>query len=475
MDAQAWQPGKFLSAGLAAPSPSIPAPAPVEPSQPAPPVLPQRPRPRRWPFVLVLLILLVVSAVLWNARQQQAANQAKTVATPTAKAFRGTFERSVRVSGSIGAKNFAAIIAPRQNRDRGGGGGPGGGGPGGGGGGPQMTLIRLAGGGSRVKKGDVVAVFDMQWESDHADDVRADVTQRQAAVDKRRAEIGIENEAYEQQLRAARADFEKAQLDLRTAEVRSQIDAEKLKLAVEETEARYKQLQADAKIRQASQRADLRVLEIQVGRERNHLGRHTRNIENSAMRAPIDGLVVMQPIFRSGQFGQVQEGDQVAPGTYFMQIVDISDMVLNATVNQADSHLLTLGQKATIRLEAYPDLALPGRLISLGAMATSGGGGRGPRGARDTYVKQIPVRFAIEANDPRVNPDLSGSADVQLKAEENALQIPLAAVTEEAGKTSVRVRAGSGFQQREVQLGDRNYTHYVVLAGLDEGEEVALR
>ena len=482
MDAQTGSFGRFFSAGLASPAPSIPSPRPSEPAPAAlPPAEPKHKKPRRW-LILLLILLLAGTAAVWNARQRQMANQARaTAAATSARVTRGPFQQSIRVSGTVGAKNYAAIIAPRQNRDKGGGGGggnPGGGGGGdrgGGPGGPQMTLVRLAAAGSTVKKDDVIAVFDVQFEVDHADDVKDTVIQLKAAVDKRSAEIGIEYELFRQQLRAAGADAGKAELDLKTAEVRSQIDAEKLKLAVEETAARYKQLAGEEKLRQTSYTAETRALTMQAEKEQSHLERHVRNIEKAAMKAPIAGLVVMQPIFRSGQFGQIQEGDQVFPGTYFMQIVDLSQMVLNGSVNQTDSHLLALGQKASVRLEAYPDIAFPGRVLSVGAMATSGAGGRGPRGARDTYVKQIPIRVSIESRDDKVLPDLSGSADVAIQTEESALQVPRDAVTEEGGKTYVRVRQGDQYGRREVQLGESNNTHYLVRAGLNEGDEVLLR
>jgi multidrug efflux pump subunit AcrA (membrane-fusion protein) len=340
-----------------------------------------------------------------------------------------------------------------------------------------MVIVKLAAAGSMVKKGDMVAQFDPQWEIDHTDDARANLLQLRAGMDKRKAELAIDNEVFEQQLRAARADQDKARLDLKTAEVRSLIDAEKLKLAVQETEARYQQLLKSVKLRATSQEAEVRELDMRYRREETHIDRHLRNIERASVKAPIDGLVVMQTVNRreQGQISQVQEGDQVAPGTYFMQIVDLSSMVMSGTVNQADSHLLGLGQKAVIRLEAYPDLELPGRVISIGAMASAGSGGRGGRGGRETYVRQVPIKLALEGTDPRVIPDLSASADIHLKVDPNVLQVPRSTVVEQDGKKYVRVKESDQFQNREVQLGDYNHTHYVVTAGLSEGAEVALR
>jgi len=475
MAEQTWQWGVFWIGGLA--EPAFPAPEPKHPAGPAP--VDHGPRgktPRRWP-VLALLLGVALTVGVWNARRRQqpaVPGEAPVAAVRTAKVVAGPFQETLRISGSVAAKSFAAIVAPQQ-RGRDGGGSPGGGSRGGGpsGGLGSLVLIKLAAAGSPVKKGDLIAQFDSQWETDHMDEHHARLIQYRAIVDKRRAEAAIEAETEQQHLRQARADHEKAKLDRKTVEVRSAIDAEKLALMVDETAARTKQFEEQVRLKKLSHQAEIRSLEMTVEQEQFNIDRHNRNIERMTVRAPIDGLVVMQSIFRSGQFGQVQEGDQVTPGTFFMQIVDLSQMIVNANVNQVSSHSLVLGQKATIRLEAYPGLTLPGKLISLGAMA--GAGSRGYRGSsRDLFVKQIPVRFAIEARDQRLIPDLSASADVVLHHEEKKLQVPREAVVEESGKPFVILTRGEQLEKRPIQLGRRNGTHYAVLAGLAEGDEVSL-
>jgi len=492
MNTLTWKWGRFLSAGLATPGPSMPAPEPPEPMAPMPGSPEARP-PRKY-RALVFLLLLALAAGIWMVRRRQAAAEvqggaAAPSAYRTGKVFSGFFEKTLRVSGSVSARNFAPIVAPQMRGREGGGGTSGGGdrgsggssggsrGSSGGGGGSspsQLILMKLATAGIPVQKGDTIAQFDSQWEIEHIDNHKAQVIQAQAVVDKRTAEVAIEAEAEAQLARTTKADNEKAKLDLRTAEVRSAIDAEKMKLAVEETAARVQQIAQEVELKKLSHQSDLKVLQIQVKQEQHHIDRHERNIERMAMKAPISGLVVMQSIFRSGQFGQVQEGDQVYPGSYFMQIVDLSSMVLNGTVNQADSHLLGLGQKATVRLEAYPGLALPAKLTALGAMASSGARGFRGGGGRELYVKQIPVRFAIEARDMRLLPDLSASADVRIRSNDKVLQVPREAVVEENGKAYAFVLRGEGREKKELQLGSSNNTHWVIVAGLSDGDEVLL-
>jgi multidrug resistance efflux pump len=379
----------------------------------------------------------------------------------TARVVKGDLKQTIRVSGIVGAKSFAPIVSPQlRGRDSGA---------------SQMILVKLVAPGSRVKKGDVIAEFDRQWQLQRIDDQEAGVVQAEAAISKRKAELAIARESALQNLRMARAEMEKARLDLRTAEVRSAIDAEKLRLILEEATARYQQLQADVPLMEASHAAEIRALELARDEQRLDKERAVRNAERMLIRAPMDGAAVMQTTFRGNQPGTVQEGDQVRSGSLFMQIVDPSTMVLNASVNQTESQRFRLGQEAQIRLDAYPAESWPGKLIAVGAMAGASIYGMRRGGGRAEWVREIPVRFSIQAEDPRIIPDLSASADVLLAAEEDALIAPREAFEWSDGKTYATVRNQEGqWERREVQLGLTNATHAVVREGLELGEEVAL-
>lgn len=433
----------------------------VPPSPPAI-VVEAPPPPRRgrnfW-AVGVLLLALGLSAA-YVVYQKTKPNSQALREVRTARIVRGELQHTVRVSGMVGAKSFAPIVAPRMMGRAGEGG--------------QMILLKLAPAGSRVKKGDVIAEFDRQFQLTHIDDHEAQVVQAEADISKRKAELSILRQASLQTLKVAKAEMDKAQLDLKTAEVRSAIDAAKLRLALEEATARYKQLEAERPLMEQSHAAEIRSLEYKRDEQKIGLRRAERNAERMIIRAPMNGVAVMQTTFRGNQPGTVQEGDQVFPGSFFMQVIDPSAMILNANVNQTQSQELRLGQQAEIRLDAFPDQAWPGRLISLGAMA--GGSSYGMRGgSRALFVKQIPVRFSIGGRDARIIPDLSGSATVVVSSEKDVLIAPREALEEQDGKTYVRVRRPQGgWERRTVELGLTNGTHVVVRGGLQAGEEVAL-
>lgn len=269
----------------------------------------------------------------------------------------------------------------------------------------QLLITKLVPAGLPVKKGATIAEFDRTSQLNRLDDYKASVLQFDASIAKLKASQKIALEAHDSQIENARADVDKAKLDLKTAEVRSAIEVEKLKLALEEAEAKYKQVLGEVALFNESQRAQMRVSEISRELSILALKRVERNIDRMVMKAPMDGIAVMKDIFRGGDFGQIQLGDQVWPGMPFMQIIDPKSMIVNAAVNQVDAEQIRLGMKAVIRLDAYPGVELPGHVIGLGAMTK-------PGMARPQFMREVPVRLKIDGVNALLIPDISASADI---------------------------------------------------------------
>jgi len=435
-------------------------------------------------FWIALLIVLAGGAAYYFKTRSDAkvATQGSITSVASAAVGMGDVTATIRVTGTVAAQNFAALLAPRilgsrSGFNRGGdgpaGGGTSGGGGGGmGGGGPMgdfsLVLMKLAKPGVRVKTGDVVAEFDPQNQLQRLDDYRDSAIQLENTVRKMMANLAAVKEAHDQQVRTAKADAEKAKLDLKTADVRSAIDAEKFKLSVEETDANYKQLLAESALVEESQRAQIRVSQLNLSQSKIEVQRAEANVQKMSMKSPMDGIVVMQSIVRNGEFGQIREGDQVQAGQPFVQIVDPSSMVLNASVNQVDAEKLRLGMKATIHVDAYPDIELPGTLVGIGAMAKAST-------FRARYVGEIPVRLKIEKADLRIIPDLSGSAEIVIHEEKNTLLAPRSAVFADEAGSFVFVQGDEGWVRKKVELGLPSFTVVAIRSGVQKGDVIALQ
>ncbi len=344
------------------------------------------------------------------------------------------------------------------------------GGGGGGGGGEFMLILQdLVKPGSRVRKGDVVAEFDRQFMLLRIEDYKSSVAQQQASLNKLRADLDEYRVSHAQMIDAAKAQLEKARLDVRTIPVLSDIDAERTRLALAEAEAQYKQLLSEVKQVETSQTAQIRNAEYELKAAQLELRRAEQNAERMVSRAAIDGMTVMQNMWRGGDFSQIQQGDQVYPGQLFMQIVDPASMVVNASLNQVDAERLRLGAKATVRFDAYPGLELPAHVIAIAAVTRTGG-------FRANYVKEVPVRLKLDAMDPRVIPDLSVSVDVVVAEEQAVATVPLGALFADAStaKPFAFVREGTAWRRREVEVGLKSNVAAAIRSGLRPGETIAL-
>jgi HlyD family secretion protein len=332
----------------------------------------------------------------------------------------------------------------------------------------MQVLQFIAPNGSMVKKGDVVAEFDPQYQLNRLDDYKSSVDQADRSMRRLDADLEVSRKQREFQLKQAQAAVDKAKLDIKTTPVRSEIQAEQLKLALEEAEAQLKMVKAATPFADTSERASRRNSELDIETSRIELKRAQLNIDRMKMKAPMDGMAVVQTLQRGPEQQQIKNGDQLFPGQMFMQIVDPSSMLVSAAINQVDVEMLRVGAKARLNFDAYPGLTLPAHVISIGAITK-------PSGFRDKFLKEIPVFLKIDKMDSRVIPDLSVSADIIVDTgAENRVIAPLESVFRDpsAGKSFVYVKTSAGVERRDVRLGLSSNIQAEILEGLRAGEVV---
>ena len=435
-----------------------PTPQPTPPGQPqrlAPALPPEAPASGKGKGFLTLAL---VAGGVWAAYEfgykpfEAQKTESTVVVIPTTTVTRGTLQKRLRITGTTAARNFANVTAPMIR-------GPEGNRP--------MVLLKLVTSGAVVKKGDLLAQIDGQSLQDHIDDVRDTVEAATADVRKRKAELEIDWKNLEQTLQVAKADLDKAKLDASASEVRTEVERQLLQLAEEEAQARYKQLQTDLGNTKKLQEADLAILNFTLERHKRHLGRHESDVKRFVIYSAMDGLAVLQSTWGGSSMRTIEMGDSVSPGQPFMKVVNPASMMLDAKINQAESDDFRISQSAQLRLDAFPGMQMTGKVFSIGAIAT--GGWR-----QNAYIRSIPIKVAFDGSDPRLIPDLSGSADVVLDKVENALLVPKQSVYTENGKSFVEVKSPNGFVAREVKVGLVNDIHASIVSGVNEGEEIRL-
>ena len=404
-------------------------------------------------LIAVIAGLLMAAAVVALAFRPKGGSPAALPGVRSVKAITGPLEQTLMLTGQTASRDFVDIKSPIMRGFESG---------------RELILLYLVPSGTRVKKGDKIAAIDGQATQDHVDDIGDTISAAEADIRKRKSEQEIDLENLRQSLVLAKSELDKARLEFAASETRTAIDKELLRLAVEEAEAKYKESLADVQHKEKAHKAEIRILEITRERHVRHRDRHKNDLNKYTFYSPMeDGLAVVQSVWRGGEWATIQQGDQLQPGQLFLKVVNPASMIVLSNANQSESSHLRIGQQARIRLDAFPGLVLPGKVFSIGAIAT--GGWR-----TQYYIRNVPVKIAIEGFDSKLIPDLSASVEILLNREENVVQIPLAAVFTENGQTVVYVNKPGQPERRVLEIGISSSTHVAVKSGLSAGEEVLL-
>ncbi len=344
--------------------------------------------------VIVVVVVLVVGTLLLlngNSGTKSAANNnspsSGSGSHPSTAAGSG---RTLRLKGTTEAVETRAILAPLLAGEQVG----------------TLTITTLVPGGSRVKRGDLLAEFDRQAQMRDFVDKQADESKLVDQVLEEQAKEDAARAKDETEIRQAEDALSKARLEMQKAEILSRIDAEKKQQDLDEATATLQQLRETFDLKRKAAQAAIRILEIQRDRTRETM-RHARaNSDLMLIHSPIDGVVVLNTLWKQGRMVEVQEGDQIRPGVPFMQVVDPSRMEVRAPVNQQDFLSLQVGQTAKVHLDAYPQLVFPGKLEEMAPI--------GRASDFSPKLRSFGVVFSISGNDSKLMPDLSAAVDVDL-------------------------------------------------------------
>jgi HlyD family secretion protein len=351
-------------------------------SQPDP--TPDHQGPRRWRvWVIAAVLPFALSPVLTLVFRSRSPLSTKQVPVTSQNP-----ENFLRLKGTTEAVQARAILAPLLAGQQIG----------------TLTIIHIAQAGAKVKQGDLLVEFDRQAQMRDIIDKQAEY---QKLVDQIAGEQAKESAARakdETELKTAEDNLGKAELEIQKAEIVSRIDAEKNQENLEEAKATYDQLRETFDLKRKAAQAAIRILEIQRDRTQQTMEHAKANSDKMQIRSPLDGVVVLNTIWKQGTMGEVQEGDQVRAGVPFMQVVNPATMQVRVHANQQDFPSLQVGQMAKVRPDAYPEMVLQGKVDQISPI--------GENGDFSSKLRTFVVIVAIEGNDPKLMPDLSAAVDV---------------------------------------------------------------
>jgi HlyD family secretion protein len=419
----------------------------------------QKPAGRRLRLILSaagLLVAVGLATSFWRPGSAGiAAQSARTSAHAAKPLARRDFVRRIRLTGLSEAIQFHVATAPLL---------AGQGQTGGGGGGGNLVIVKISAPGARVKAGDVLVEFDRQAQEKIAIDKKAEYEDLVNQILQKDAELDAARVKDDSEIAQAENAVKNYELEVLKNEMLSRVKAEINDQDLAESRVKLKALRDNYSLKRAAAAAEHRILEIRRDRAKAAMDHAIDNARALTVLSPIDGLVVPKMTWKGNGPADIQEGDEVWPGAPVLQVVNQSSMQVRARVNQADLPVVRVGLPVTVRLDAYPDLAMTGRIAQIAPIGVSGS--FSPR------VRAFAAVVTVDGTNPRLLPDLTAAIDVEVERIKNALVVPRNAVQMESGRALVRVGDGGDITTRQVALGPSDEVDVVVTSGLEAGQVV---
>lgn len=178
-----------------------------------------------------------------------------------------------------------------------------------------------------------------------------------------------------------------------------------------------------------------------------------RENEHVPVRAPFAGAVIER---------LASPGEAVTLGAPLVVVSDLSRVWINAEVEEADLHRLSVPEPVEFRVTAWPDEGFTATLTTVGDVI-------------NPATRRITVRAEADNADGRLKPEMFATLTVASGTPAKLLVVPAQAVQELAGASVVFVETGPGeFRRRPVATGASFDGDIEIREGLRAGEVVAV-
>jgi len=315
-----------------------------------------------------LLVLWIIASIIWSKRE-------RPIPVTTEKAIRKTIVQTVSATGKV-QPEMEVKISPEVAGE----------------------IIELpVEDGKEVKKGDLLVRV-------RPDSYKALVEQQEAAISSAKA-TNLQQ----------KATMLKTEHDFKRAE---DLFAKKLI-----SEQEYNGAQAASDVAKNTYESSLHEIErAQAGssQARDQLSKTT-------IYSPIDGTVT---VLNSKQGERLVATGQFA-GTEVMRVADLSHMEARVDVNENDVVNVKVGDKAEVKIDAYPDRKFHGTVYQIANTGKTTGAGT------QEEVTNFEVKIRIDDHDVLLKPALRCTADIQTNEVKDVVAVPMQAVTIRTGESNL--------------------------------------
>ncbi len=199
------------------------------------------------------------------------------------------------------------------------------------------------------------------------------------------------------------------------------------------------------------------------------------NLQKTVFYSPIDGIITSLRV-EEGEIALV--GTMNNPGTVLLTIADLSVMEVEVDVDETDVVGVELNQEAEVRVDAFPDTIIKGKVTEIGSSALQ-------RNSVTQESRDFKVVITLENPPSNLKPGLSASADIITAKKKDVLAIPISALVlkerdsdtdrqQESQQEGVYTVENDRVKFQPVQKGIMGELKIEIVSGLKEEQEIVV-
>ena len=213
-----------------------------------------------------------------------------------------------------------------------------------------------------------------------------------------------------------------------------------------ETELSFEQL------KEGPDYLDIRSKEIEIRKKQDALNTAKQALADHYVYAPFAGVVAVV---------NVKKWETVSSGTKLITLITSQQLAI-IPLNEIDIAKVSLGQKATITLDAIEGVSITGKVVNIDTL-----------GSVTQGVVNYDVTVNFDIQNENIKPGMSASVHIITEAKPDVLIVPNSAIQYKNNVSIVQVMVDKGIpKRRDVVIGSVNDTHTEIVSGLKEGESV---
>ena len=244
--------------------------------------------------------------------------------------------------------------------------------------------------------------------------------------------------------------------EVRKGQVLARLDGERLRLELNESEARLRKLQRDyernidLKAKGLISDGDFEKIKYEMEALEAAFNLASLELDYTQIRAPIAGIVAQR---------FVKLGNTISEGDALFKVTSLDPLVAYLHVPEREYRNIDPGQPVGIEIDA-----LAGETIAAAVSRVSP--------VVDPQTGTFKITVEIVDLQRRIKPGMFGRIGVVYDVHNDALQIPRSAIVEDQGESSVFIVDGDRAVRRPVTTGYGNRGMVEIISGLDDGEQV---